>query len=348
MPSQKKETMVYEKLGDNKVKCGVCPRRCVIEEGERGFCNVRENQDGTLYSLVYGKAVSSTIDPIEKKPLFHFAPGSRALSVATVGCNMKCDFCQNFRISQTWSKIRGNKLMPEDLVRQAFNYDCSGIAYTYTEPTVFLEYAFDSMMKAETQLYNVFVSNGYMTQEVITEIAPHLDAINVDIKGNRDFYRKHCQVPHPQPIYDALKEFKEHNVWIEVTNLIVPDENDEEKDIRKMVNWVKDNLGKETPLHFSKFHPHHELTEKPSTPLSTLEEAMDIAREEGMHYVYCGNVPGHKSESTFCPTCGQRVIKRRGFSIEEFKLGKNLRCPNCGTKIDIAGESWIPDKLFKS
>lgn len=349
MPSEdKRETLIYDKLEGDKVKCGVCPRRCVIEDGERGFCNVRENQDGTLFSLTSGKAITSSIDPIEKKPLFHFAPGTRALSVATVGCNLRCDFCQNFRISQEWENIKGKDLTPEDLATKARNYRCSGLAYTYTEPTIFLEYAYDTMLQAETQLYNVFVSNGYMTKETVNQIGAHLDAINVDIKGGASFYREHCNVPDTQPIYDALKEMKEHNVWIEVTNLIIPGENDKDSDIRELVKWVKNNLGKETPIHFSRFHPQYRMKDKKPTPVETLERAMEIAQEEGMYYVYCGNVPGHEGESTYCHNCGQLLIKRSGFSIVDCKVEKNLRCPNCGAELHLAGENWIPDKLFKS
>lgn len=343
-----KETMIYESLEGDKVRCGVCPRRCVIKDGEKGFCRVRENRGGKLYSLVYGRAVTTAVDPIEKKPLFHFAPGSRALSMATVGCNLRCDFCQNYSISNGWKEIVGDRLMPEDLVGQAENYGCDGIAYTYTEPTIFMEYAYDTMLEAETQLYNVFVSNGYMTKETVNEIGAHLDAINVDIKGTKEFYRKHCQVPDPHPIYEALKELKKHDVWIEVTNLIIPDENDEEHHIRKMVNWIKDNLGDRTPLHFSRFHPHHELMDKNPTPVSTLEKAIEIAEEEGLKYVYCGNVRGHRSESTFCPNCGEIAVKRRGFSIRDFNIDRDLRCKNCGEEIDMRGRTWIPSKLFKS
>lgn len=342
-----KETMIYEKLDGKKVECDVCPRHCVIPQGEKGFCGVRKNDGGTLYSLVYGRAISSSVDPIEKKPFFHFAPGSRALSIATVGCNLKCDFCQNFRISQEWEEITGQELSPEDIATQASNYRCGGIAYTYTEPTVFLEYAYDTMLEAETELYNVFVSNGYMTEETVNEIAPHLDAINVDLKGTSEFYNKHCQVPDSGPIYEALKELKKHDVWIEVTNLIIPGENDSEDDIRSTVKWVKKNLGKQTPLHFSRFHPQYKMGDREPTPVKTLENAMEIAQEEGMHYVYCGNVPGHEGESTYCHTCGELLIKRVGFSIEEFNLQENLRCPSCGAEIHIAGKDWIPEKLFQ-
>ncbi|MFP4116286.1 MAG: AmmeMemoRadiSam system radical SAM enzyme [Candidatus Aenigmatarchaeota archaeon] len=342
-----KETMVYEELDDGKVRCGVCPRRCVVDEGERGFCGVRENQDGKLISLVYGKAVSSNVDPIEKKPLFHFAPGTRALSIATVGCNLRCDFCQNFRISQDWEKISGKDMMPEDVIEEANRYRCQGIAYTYTEPTVFMEYSYDTMVEASPELYNVFVSNGYMTEETVKRIAPRLDAINVDLKGSEDFYREHCGVPDSEPVFSALKKLSEHDLLIEVTNLVIPYINDSEEEIRERVRWIKENLGRDTPVHFSRFRPAYKLTDKPSTPVETLERAVEIGKEEGLYHVYCGNVPGHKSESTYCPKCQNLLIKRHGFSVQEFKLTEGMRCYNCGEEINIGGEPWIPDKLFK-
>ncbi|MFB6216079.1 MAG: radical SAM protein, partial [Candidatus Aenigmatarchaeota archaeon] len=213
MSNGSKETLLYEKLGEGKVRCDVCPRHCVIDKGEKGFCRVRENREGVLYSLVYGKAVSSSVDPIEKKPFFHFAPGSRALSVATVGCNLRCDFCQNARIATQWTEIRGTQKEPEDLAEEKVRRDCQGIAYTYTEPTVFLEYALDTMKESEDG-YNVFVSNGYMTRETAKELRPYLDAINVDLKGSKEFYKKHCEVPDPEPIYEALKELNKGDVHI--------------------------------------------------------------------------------------------------------------------------------------
>ncbi|MFP4045655.1 MAG: radical SAM protein, partial [Candidatus Aenigmatarchaeota archaeon] len=226
-------------------------------------------------------------------------------------------------------------------------YQCQGIAYTYTEPTVFLEYALDTMTEAETELYNVFVSNGYMTKETVKKIGPHLDAINVDIKGDVNFYREHCQIKDPEPIYEAMKELKKHDVWIEVTNLIIPGENDSNYHIEKTVDWVRENLGRETPIHFSRFQPHLEMKRTPPTPVDTLERAVDVAYKKGMFYAYAGNVPGHEKESTFCPGCGRVVIKRKGFEITEFKLDRNLKCPHCGREVHIKGRNWIPDNLFK-
>ncbi len=341
------ETAVYEKLSCGSTICGVCPRKCVIKEGERGFCGVRENQDGKLMSLVYGKAVSSNIDPIEKKPLFHFAPGSRALSVATVGCNLRCDFCQNFRISQDWTEISGRDLSPDDLVEKANKRGCSGIAYTYTEPTIFLEYARDTMKRASPELYNIFVSNGYMTKEALDEVSDFLDGINVDLKGGEEFYRKHCGVPDMEPIYTILGELSDRDIHTEVTNLIIPGVNDTDDEIRKRVRWIKENMGSDTPVHFSRFHPDFKMLDSKPTPVETLERAMDIGKEEGLNYVYCGNVPGHRSESTYCPNCNSLLVKRVGFRVEEFNLKRGMKCHECDEDINIRGEKFIPEKLFK-
>ncbi len=341
------ETAVYEKTGGGSVRCGVCPRRCVVEEGELGFCRVRENRDGRLMSLVYGKAVSSGIDPIEKKPLFHYAPGSKALSLATVGCNLRCDFCQNFRISQEWEGVVGQELPPKRVVEQARKHGCGGIAYTYTEPTVFLEYARDTMKETAEDMYSVFVSNGYITEEAIDVISPHLDAINVDLKGNEEFYRKHCGVPDPEPIFDAMVSLDKKGVLVEVTNLIIPGENDSEEDIRKRAKWIKENLGPETPVHFSRFRPDFKMLNKEPTPVSTIEKAIGIAKDVGLYHVYSGNVPGHETESTYCPDCNSLLVKRHGFSVVEFNMDKNMECINCGRKINIGGKGWVPEKLFK-
>lgn len=344
---QEVETAIYDKLEDNAVECGVCPRNCTIEEGERGFCNVRENKKGKLVSLVYGRTVSSSVDPIEKKPLFHFAPGSRAFSIATVGCNLTCDFCQNFKISQDWNEIRGEDLPPEKIAKKADKYRCQGVAYTYTEPTVFLEYARDTMRKVSPFMYNVFVSNGYMTEKAIKEIVPYLDAINVDLKGTKEFYKEFCGVPDPEPIFETLKSLSERDILLEVTNLIIPGENDSKGEIRERVDWIKENLGRNTPVHFSRFRPDFRMRDRKPTPIDTLEKAVEIGKESGLYHVYCGNVPGHKSESTYCPRCSELLIKREGFSVKEFNLRKGMRCHSCGKEINIEGEDWIPDKLFK-
>ncbi|MCJ7450825.1 MAG: AmmeMemoRadiSam system radical SAM enzyme [Candidatus Nanohaloarchaeota archaeon QJJ-9] len=339
-----REVELYEKLEGKKVRCKTCPRECTISPGQKGFCRVRENQDGELVLLTYGRSVSSSIDSVEKKPLFHFAPGSRVFSIATVGCTLNCDFCQNFSISHEWNEIKGKELPPEKVVSRAKD-SCDGIAYTYTEPTVFLEYAYDSMRESGN-LYNVFVSNGYMTDETVELIAPHIDAVNIDLKGKEKFYREKCKVPDPQPIYEAMKKFKEKDVFLEVTNLIIPGENDSEEEIRERVDWIIENLGKDTPVHFSRFRPAYRMNEKPPTPVKTLEKAVNIAEDEDLNYVYCGNVPGHEKESTECPNCGERVVKRVGFTVEEFKIDIDGCCEFCGHQLNFEGLKYSPERFF--
>lgn len=338
--------MIYEKTKGNIVKCGVCPRRCVIQPGKRGVCRVRENRKGKLYSLVYGKAVSSEIDPVEKKPFFHFAPGSKTLSVATVGCNLKCDFCQNWTISQDFDQIFGEGLTPKNIVNSAKASKCQGLSYTYTEPTIFLEYAYDTMIEAETGLYNTFVSNGYMTKETIRKISSHLDAINIDYKGNPEFYKKFCGISNIRPIETTMKEFVRRGVWVEVTNLIVPGYNDKHRWVGSMARWIKDNLGPDVPLHFSRFMPAYKLQNVEPTSVETIERAVQIARREGLNYVYSGNLPGHKYENTYCPRCGALVIERKGFEVTRFDLPFDMRCKSCGEEIPIKGKNWIPSDLF--
>lgn len=333
-----KEAMFYKKVTGKEVKCELCPRFCVILNGKRGFCGVRENREGKLYSLVYGLPVSVAVDPIEKKPLFHFAPGTKTLSLATVGCNLRCKFCQNFEISQEYGEIHGNEMLPEDIIELAKKYGVEGISYTYTEPTVFYEYALDIMKLARKEgLYNMWVSNGYTNPEPARTISKYLDAINVDLKGNDEFYRKMCGGLGIEPVQKSLKAYKENGVWIEVTNLIIPGFNDSEEEIAKLVDWVLRNLGKETPLHFSAFFPQYKVKDISPTPVSVLENAVRIAKERGMKWVYAGNVLGNKYESTYCFKCGIPLIKRVGFSVQSIED----KCPKCGEKIDLEGMKWV-------
>jgi pyruvate formate lyase activating enzyme len=331
-----RETEHYDTLEDGSVRCRVCPRTCVIPEGERGICDVRENREGRLYLTTYGRAVSTSIDPIEKKPLFHVAPGADVLSVATKGCNFRCDFCQNYRIAIEHEGVRETERPPDSLASRTARSDVDGIAYTYTEPTIFMEYALDTMRAAPDDALQMFVSNGYMREETIETLAPHLDAINVDIKGDREFYREHIGIPDPQPVFETVEQFAERDVHVEVTNLLIPGENDDEETIRERVRWLRDDVGPETPIHFSRFHPDYKLTDVPSTPIDTLERAMEIAQEEGLQYVYCGNVPGHESESTYCPECGRIVVRREGFTVKDVNLDDGA-CPACGHDIPIHG-----------
>ncbi|MBU2519955.1 MAG: AmmeMemoRadiSam system radical SAM enzyme, partial [Nanoarchaeota archaeon] len=273
------------------VQCQLCPRNCVIGEGKVGFCNVRKNKEGKLYSLVYGKFCSIALDPIEKKPLYHFHPGSQVLSLATVGCNLRCSFCQNWEIS-TAKEIRGQDLTPEQVVSIAKDYSALGIAYTYTEPLIAIETYLEIMKIARKQgLFNVWVSNGYTNPEPAKKAAKYLDAINVDLKGSKKMYNELCAVPDDKPIYEALKIYKQNKVHIETTTLIVPGYNDDEKTLQGIVDWVKQNLGTETPMHFSRFHPDHKLTNVPQTPIETIKKALEIAKKAGIKHVHAGNVP---------------------------------------------------------
>lgn len=332
-----KEAMFYEKLSNNRVKCVLCPRNCVITDSNRGTCGVRENRKGRLFSLVYSKVCSINPDPIEKKPLFHFAPGSSCLSISTMGCNLFCKFCQNWEISHP-EEIQGEDIQPERIVEVAKKNNYPGIAYTYTEPSIFYELAYDTMRIAKKHgLYNVWVSNGYTNPEPAKKISKYLDAINIDLKGDMAFYQKLCAVPNEEPMHKALKVYKKAGVFIEITTLVIPGYNDSEKTIKGIMDWVKHNLGVETPVHFSRFYPDYKMLDVEPTPVSTLEMCVKVAKEKGMHWVYLGNVYGHKQESTLCWKCGKPIIKRMGYEIQSFKD----KCEKCNVKVPIAGKEWM-------
>ncbi|MEM5872449.1 MAG: AmmeMemoRadiSam system radical SAM enzyme [Candidatus Aenigmatarchaeota archaeon] len=344
-----KEAIFYKKLR-NAVKCNLCARGCVIPEGQLGFCRTRKNINGKLYSLVYGKLCSVAIDPIEKKPLYHFAPGSHTLSISTVGCTFNCRFCCNYEISQEWKEIVGEEYLPKDIVEIALNHKCEGISYTYTEPTVQFEFSLDTAKIAKQKgLYNMWVSNGYTKPEAIKQISKYLDAVTLDFKGsaNEEFYKKYSLVPKVEPMFDALLAYKQNKVYIEITNLIIPKIGDNLQDLKKLCKWIVDNLGSETPFHILQFFPTYKLLDLPRTPLETLEKAYDVAKKEGLKYVYVGNVFGHKYENTYCPKCKNVLIERTILGVTNFFLKKDLRCPNCKTKIPIFGEKWIPENLWK-
>ena len=336
-----KEAMFWEKAKENAVNCDLCPWLCrSIADGKTGFCRVRKNVKGKLYSMVYGKAVSVAIDPIEKKPLFHFAPGSSCLSIATVGCNLRCLHCQNWTISQEYGEVQGEELPPEEIVGMAKRSGVEGIAYTYTEPTIFYEYALDTMKLArKAGLYNVWVSNGYTMPEPVIRMSKYLDAVNVDIKGNDGFYKKVCMTKGIGPVFDALKAYKESGVWTEITNLVIPGYNDSMRDIRQMATWIIKNLGPDTPLHFSAFFPNYKLNSIGPTPAKTLEKCYAVARKAGLRWVYVGNIHGHEGESTKCWKCGMDLVRRRGYSI----MLQMEKCPECGIKVPIAGKKWVKD-----
>jgi len=322
---------------DGKAKCNLCYQSCLISPGKRGFCGVRENRKGKLYTLVYGKAVSANADPIEKKPLYHFYPGSRSFSIATVGCNFRCEFCQNFDISQARpEEISGIDLPPERVVELTKEYGCQGIAYTYTEPTIFYEYTLDTAKLAKKQgLYNVYVTNGYIQEKPLKQLSKYLDAANIDLKGfDEEFYAKFCKAKLKN-VLKCIMNYHKLGIWIELTNLIVPGVNDNPKKIREMCEWVKDNLGTGVPLHFSRFFPHFKMTDKPPTNIETLIKAHRIAKEVGIKYVYIGNVPGGREDNTYCWKCNRLLIERFGFSVLENKIIKDKKCPKCKARIDV-------------
>jgi len=332
-----REAMFYEKLDNNMVKCNLCSHRCSqIADSKRGICGVRENRDGKLFSLVYGKTVARSVDPIEKKPLFNFLPGSKSYSIATVGCNFKCDNCQNFDISQLPKErniVVGQEASPEDIVSAAKRSNCASISYTYSEPTIFFEYAYDIAKLARKEgLMNVFVTNGYITPEALRAIAPYLDAANIDLKSfSDDFYWKSCGA-RLQPVLDSIRLYKSLGIWTEITTLIIPSLNDSEEELRKIAQFIKE-LGDDTPWHITQFHPTYKLIDRPRTPVTTLRKAREIGLEAGLRYVYEGNVPGETGENTYCPKCGKHVIRRFGYQIQENKI-KNSACTYCGAKID--------------
>lgn len=312
-----KEALFYKHITEDskgKVQCELCPHNCIIAEGKTGVCGARKNIKGRLYSMVYGKLCSINIDPIEKKPLFHFAPGTQCLSICTVGCNLTCSFCQNSEISHPpGNEIFGRTTTPERIIDITKQQHLPGIAYTYTEPTISWEFYIEVMKLArKAGLYNVWVSNGYINPEPARKIAKHMDAINVDIKGDAKFYKQLCGVPDEQPIREALKIYKKAGVWIEVTNLIIPGFNDKPAQIEKLVEWIKTNLGPDTPLHFSRFYPHHKMPDVELTPTNTLDNAFEIAEKAGIKWVYVGNVPGHGHSSLpkNAPIEGKKWMKK--------------------------------------
>jgi len=334
-----KEAYLYKKLKDKKVQCRTCPHFCVLAPGQRGKCGVRENIDGKLYSLVYGKAVAINIDPIEKKPFFHFLPGSQSLSIATVGCPLFCKNCQNFDISQGFKsakEIPGENVPPEKIVEIALENKLPSISYTYTSPIAFLEYALDIMKLAKKAgLKNNFVSNGFMSEESAKLVIPYLDANNIDIKGFSDeFYKEVCG-GRLQPVLDTCKLMKKSGVWVEITTLVIPTLSDSEEMFRGIAKWIYENLGPETPWHVSQFCGaiSWKLQHIPDTPQETLEKAWKIGKEAGLKYVYTGNIPGLPSENTICPKCGAIAINRMNYIIH--RHDKNGKCPKCGTSLDI-------------
>lgn len=331
-----KEALFYKKLTDNRVQCQACNHYCQIVPGNRGICGVRENQDGKLYSLVYGKVVAKSVDPIEKKPLFHFLPGTKSLSIATVGCNFRCLYCQNADIAQmpkenilfTAEKVPGTDLLPEDIVETAVRAGLPSISYTYTEPTIFIEFALETMKLARKKnLKNIWVTNGYASKEVLKSVIPYLDAANIDIKGfTEEFYNKICGAKL-KPVLETAKAMKRGGVWLEITTLIIPGQNDTSGHLKGIAEFIAKDLGKETPWHISKFFPTYKLEDLPPTPPSSLIEAREFGKKAGLSYIYLGNISLPKYETTLCPKCGAEMIKRTSCGIKcHHNDGKCAEC----------------------
>ncbi|MDW7773911.1 MAG: AmmeMemoRadiSam system radical SAM enzyme [Desulfobulbaceae bacterium] len=331
----KKEAMLFEKLKDESVHCFLCAHHCRIKNNDFGFCGVRQNIDQTLYTHAYGVSIARHVDPVEKKPLYHFLPGTSAYSIGTAGCNFHCGFCQNWQISQAAERIRsgedyGEPLMPEEVVEQALANGCRSIAYTYTEPTIFFEYAYDtSRLARDRGLRNIFVTNGFMTEKALVTIAPWLDAANVDLKAWQEkYYRDVCR-GRLKPVLETIRRMKELNIWVEVTTLLIPGENDSPGDLQGIAAFIAD-LDADIPWHISAFHPTYRFMDRPATGIESLKQAREIGREAGLRYIYLGNVP--VENHTFCPRCGEALIERKGRMVERAGLRKG-RCAACGGHI---------------
>jgi len=336
-----KEALLYEKRAEKAVQCRLCNHECIIQDGRFGICMVRQNKDGILYTHVFDRIVAEHVDPIEKKPLFHFIPGSTSYSVATVGCNFKCRFCQNANIAQMpadQGQISGMTLTPQQIVKTAISNRCKSISFTYTEPTIYFEFALETAKQAHEQnIKNIFVSNGYMSKDAIKTISPWLDAANIDLKSFNDlFYKKYCG-GKLQPVLENLVRLKENNVFVEITTLVVTGLNDDPNEIKQSADFIVNELGPDTPWHLSRFHPSYRLKDRPATSIETLQRSRKIGMDAGLHYVFTGNVPGDKGESTFCHQCGQLLIDRFGFHILKNYL-EDCQCPNCHTPIHIVME----------
>lgn len=333
-----KEAMLYTSKDGEGVACELCRHTCKIEKGKTGICNVRLNEGGKLYSIFYARPIALAADPIEKKPLFHYKPGSSALSIATPGCNFQCDFCQNWDISQYGrggsERTSLREVPPGEVVAHAKTNGCDSISYTYTEPTIFFEYAYDTAKLAQGQgIGNNFVTNGYMTRKALDTIAPYLDAANVDLKAFRkDTYRKIMKA-ELQGVLDSIKYMKELGIWVEVTTLVVPDMNDSEKELTDIANFIVES-GRDIPWHVSRFVPHYNMNDRRPTPIDTLKRAYEIGKKAGLRYVYLGNVPGDDTESTFCYECDEILIKRTGYTVESNSITNKGTCPKCATVVD--------------
>ncbi len=330
----KKEALLYEKLENNRVRCLLCAHNCEIDDSRYGFCGVRKNEKGVLYTCVYAEAAAAHVDPIEKKPFYHFLPGTNAFSVATAGCNFRCPFCQNWQISQQSKKngfSAGVGLTPEEIVRQAKRNKCKSISYTYTEPTVFFEYAYDtSKLAGQEGIFNTFVTNGYMTGKALKKIKPYLDACNVDLKFfNEKMYKRICEASL-KPVLESIRLMKKLGMWVEITTLVVPGLNDSDKELKGIAGFIK-SVDAAIPWHVSRFHPDYQFTDTKETPLESLRKAESIGKAAGLKYIYPGNVA--EEIDTVCHECGHKLIVRAGYAVEENNI-KNGKCPACNTAVE--------------
>jgi len=333
--------LLWKPLDRGEVQCGLCAHRCRIRPGTFGRCGVRENKDGTLVTHAYGEVIAAYVDPVEKKPLYHFLPGSKAFSIATIGCNFKCGFCQNWQISQASYRDHGNisnghQATPASIVDIALQNHCASIAYTYTEPTIFFEYAFDTARLAkEKGMRNIFVTNGYMTPEALEMAAPVLDAANVDLKSFRDaYYRKNCKA-QLEPVLETIRGMKARGIWVEVTTLIIPGENDSDEELEDTARFIA-GVGVDIPWHLSRFHPDYEFLKQEATPVETLRRAREIGQRCGLRHVYLGNVL--EGSDTCCPQCKSILVRRYGYEIESAGI-LHARCRSCGAAVDGVFES---------
>ncbi|MEA3296733.1 MAG: AmmeMemoRadiSam system radical SAM enzyme, partial [candidate division Zixibacteria bacterium] len=324
------EARYYRKLEGGGIECRLCPRHCLVTDLERGYCGVRENRSDTYNTLVYGFPCAVNIDPIEKKPLFHFYPGTEAFSLATAGCNVNCKFCQNWDISQSRpEQVKSIDLPPQAVIDICVHKDVPTIAYTYSEPVVFYEYMYDiAQLGRDKGIRSVMITGGYIEKQPLADLLPRLDAVKVDLKAIREEYYRKTVDGELKPVLDVLVQIKKAGVWLEIVYLVVPGLNDSDAEFSELARWLKTNLGTDTPVHFSRFHPQYLLRNLPPTPQKTLERAHDIGRAEGLEYVYLGNLPGHPAESTYCPQCGEILIERRGYRILRNRLQQG-HCPHC-------------------
>jgi pyruvate formate lyase activating enzyme len=329
------EAKFYDKLPGKRIKCMLCPRGCAVRDGRRGHCGVRKNRGGTFYTLVHSRVCAAHVDPVEKKPLFHYLPGTTAFSIATAGCNVHCRFCQNWEISQSRpEEIPSETMLPRRVAELAREFGCPTIAYTYGEPVVFSEFLMDTADAGhEAGVRSIVVSNGYMQQEALRQAYGKMDAVKIDLKAFSEAYYRKIVRGRLKPVLETLVTLRAMGTWTEIVYLVVPTLNDSDAELRGLAAWVKTNLGPDVPLHFTQFHPEYRLKNLPMTPVSTLERAKAIADAEGLHYVYIGNVPGHAAQNTYCGQCRALLVERTGFAASRMTIGEDGACPKCGQRI---------------